>query len=603
MHFRSLIIFLSAAMVWSGSALAQDESLETLAEKSQAAMKAEQWQQALDLNTQAVSRYGQNEPFRKYGAQFGAVFYHKGICEMKLKRWQEAMRSFESCYRDFPNEGADRGNLFQKLALLKWGEAAMGAEQWELAVSRFTKFRDERKIGDDFAWGAFHINLAVCHYKLGHFPEGNENLEIAIQNKADFPTPEIGIVAGFQGLVEAAITARNEQVLLDFIGKNRGGLVIDPVAMERFSGAFLKLAGDALAAGMQRTAIALYQFVPATEAGETIKLAAIALIHEKHGNIRGAFAAYQQLERYFPAAANREESLYQLVRTAALLGEADLAGLYAGRLRGDFPKSPRLEEIRTAGIKFPENEIARPPLKVGEPIAAAKPFPASREFAVAIDFYQGRKYREAKAMFGEIQHRLKATKSPDRDASTLAAFYEMECLRKLGDLDGLAAALRAFPKEPSFGGHRLRQLEINTLWDAVRTKSWERVESLANARLQERLPGDQRAQVAYCFGLALENLGRPLEALNAFHLAMTADAGASEEIARHSALHVLGIHHADPEVRAIISPLGIGENQNSPGVSRLKEAAAMAELFEFTLGAGMPLPAEFMEFLKGSSKS
>jgi tetratricopeptide (TPR) repeat protein len=600
MHFRGHIISLSAAMVWSVPAIAQDESLETLAAKSQAAMKAEQWQQALEFNNQAVSRYGQNEPFRKYGAQFGAIFYHKGICEMKLKRWQDAMRSFESCYRDFPNEGADRGNLFQKMALLKWGEAAMGAEQWELAVSRFTKFRDERNtLSDDFARGAFHINQAVCHYKLGHFPEGNENLEIAIHNKADFPTPETGIVAGFQGLVEAAIAARNEQVLLDFVGKNRGGLVIDPVAMERFSGAFLKLAGDALAAGMQRAAIALYQFVPATEAGETIKLAAIALIHEKHGNIRGAFAAYQQLERYFPAAANREESLYQIVRTASLVGEDELARIYAGRFSKDFPKSPRLEEIRTAGIKFSENEAAPPPLKIGEPIAAAKPLPTSREFTTAIDFYQGRKYLEAKAAFGEIQQRLKATKSPDRDAFMLAAFYEMECLRKLGDLDGLAAALRTFTKGPALGGHRLRQLEINTLWDSVRTKSWERLESLANERLQERLPGDQRAQVAYCFGLALENLGRPQEALNAFHLAMTADAGASEEIARNAALHVLGIHQADPEVRATISQLGApGENRNSLGASRLKEAAAMAELFEFTLGAGMPLPAEFIEFLK-----
>ena len=106
------------------------------------------------------------------------------------------------------------------------------------------------------------------------------------------------------------------------------------------------------AAGMQRAAIVLYQFVPDTEAGEALKLAAIALIHEKHGNVRGAFAAYQQLERYFPAAANREESLYQLIRTATLLGETDRAGIYAGRLLGDFPKSPRLEEIRAAGIVF-----------------------------------------------------------------------------------------------------------------------------------------------------------------------------------------------------------------------------------------------------------
>lgn len=599
MIFRSPLISLSAVWLLSIPAFSQNESLEALAEKSQTAMKEEKWQQALDFNTQAVNRYGQSEPLRKYGAQFGTIYYHKGVCEMKLKRWQDAMRSFESCYRHFPNEGADRGNVFQKMALLKWGEAAMGAGQWELAVSCFTKFRDERNtLSDDFARGAFYINLAVCHYKLGHFPEGSENLEIAIQNKTDFPTPDAGIIAGFQALVEAAIAKPDEQVLLDFIAKNRGGLVIDPVEMERNSGAFLKLSGDALAAGMQRAAIELYQFVPATEAGEAIRLAAIALIHEKHGNVRGAFAAYQQLEQYFPAAANREESLYHLIRTAWLLGESDLARLYAGRLLKDFPNHPHLEELRTAGIQFSENDAARPPLKIVEPIIAAKPHPASREFTNAIDLYQGRKYREAKAAFEKIQHRLKASTPPDRDASTLAAFYNMECLRKLGDLDGLAAALRAFTKEPSLGSHRLRQLEIYTLWDAVRAKNWERLESLANERLQERQPGDQRAQVAYCLGLALENLGRPQEALNAFNTAMTADAGASEEIARNAALHVLGIHQADPEVRAALAKWETSVAEpNCPGLLRVKEASAVTALFELTLGAGMPLPDEFNEFL------
>ena len=87
---------------------------------------------------------------------------------MKLKRWQDALRLFEICYRDFPHGGADRGNPFQKMALLNWGEAAMGAEQWELAVSRFAKFTAERdKTRDKFPHGSFHINGALCQYRLG----------------------------------------------------------------------------------------------------------------------------------------------------------------------------------------------------------------------------------------------------------------------------------------------------------------------------------------------------------------------------------------------------------------------------------------------------
>jgi len=579
-------------------ASAQEGGLTGLVEKTAAAMKAENWQKALDASSQAVDRYGKKDAFRTYGAQFGAVYYRKGVCEMKLKRWQDALQSFEICYRDFPNNGAVRSNPFQKMALLKWGEAAMGAGNWELAVSRFAKFTDERdKFRDKFPQGAFYINGAVCQYKLGRMPAGNENLEIAIHNKANFPTPESGIIAGFQALVEAAIAQHDEQALLDFIGKNRGEVIIESVEMKNGSGVFLKLAGDALAAGMQRAAIAVYQFVPSANdaQSEIVRLAAIALIHEKNGNVRGAFAAYQQLELYFPEAADREEHLYQLVRTATLVNEADLARLYAGRLLRDFPQSPRLAEIRASGMDFPQGEAAAPPAAAAEPATAGKPLPTGPAFSAAFDLYQGRKYVEAQSAFEAI------TKLPKAAPETvkLAAFYKMECQRKLGDLDGLAKALATFVRDPSLGGNRLRQLEIDALWDAVRTKSWEKLDLLAKARLHERLPGDQRAQVSFCQGLAHENLGRPLEALNAFDTAMTADAGASEEIARQAALGVLRIHLADAEVKAALTGDGPPDaNRENPGLSRLKEAAAVAFLFELTLGAGTPLPEEFREFLK-----
>ena len=602
MSFRGHFLSLSVALALGMPAFAEDGSLEELVEQARAAMAGSRWEQALELNTQVVERFGQDPPQKKYGAQFGAVFHHKGVCEMKLKKWQDAIRSFEICYRDFPNQGVDRGNAFQKLALLKWGEAAMGAEEWELALSRFAKFRNERDPKrDEFPRGAFHINLAVCHYKLGQLPEGSENLEIAIHNKSEFPTPDTGIVAGFQGLVEAAIASRDEQAMLDFIRKNRGALIIDPVEMERFSGVFLKLAGDALTAGMQRAALAIYPFVPdsTSDSTEAVKLAAIALIHEKNGNLRGAYAAYWQLERWFPGSANRENHLYHLVRTATLVGEAEAARTFAGRLARDFPASARLAEIRDSGIEIPEDEAATPTLTPAAVTPVAKVFPRSPEFDAAIDLYEGRKYREALAAFTELQARHQASTPADADAAVLAGFYRLECLRKAGDLEGLAKAMKSVRKDPSLGARRLGQLEINALWDAVRTRSWDRIEALAEPLSRQFLPGDQRAQVAYCQGLAFENTGRRSEALQSYHHAMTADAGASEEITRDAALHVLGIHRADPEVQAALSASGTaGEDRNSAGFRSLKEAAAVARLFEMSLGAEAPLPAECKEFLR-----
>ncbi len=222
-----------------------------------------------------------------------------------------------------------------------------------------------------------------------------------------------------------------------------------------------------------------------------------------------------------------------------------------------------------------------------------------RELAVAMDLYQDRKYAEAKSKFIEVKERFKADNAAENNPSSLAAFYETECLRKLGDLEGLADARRKFVTPPLTRAWQLRQLEIDELWEAVRTKNWARVETLAKERTATCLPGDQRAQVAYCHGLALEALGRPTEALLAFNIAMTADAGASEEIARQAALHILGIHQADPEVQAALKLRGTkDEDKASNGSKNLTEAAAVAELFQLSLGGGTPLPAGFAKFLQ-----
>lgn len=222
-----------------------------------------------------------------------------------------------------------------------------------------------------------------------------------------------------------------------------------------------------------------------------------------------------------------------------------------------------------------------------------------REYAAAMDLYQARRYEEAKKKFIAVKEYFKTLYPLENSHAALAAFYEMECLRKLGDLEGLAATLQKFDKAPLTRDTQLRQLELYVLWDAVRTKSWDGIDKLARERAQTRLPGDQRAQVAYCHGLALEGLERPEEALFAYQTAMTADSGASEEIARQAALRVLSILNADAEVRKAIKAWGTKEeNKSAAGYAKLTEAAAVAGLFEMTLGAGSSLPAEFQELLK-----
>ncbi len=221
------------------------------------------------------------------------------------------------------------------------------------------------------------------------------------------------------------------------------------------------------------------------------------------------------------------------------------------------------------------------------------------EFTEAMDLYEARKYKEAQTKFAEVKDYYKPVATLKGNHHTLAGFYEMECMRKQGDLEGLAKALGSFVKAPLRQDHQLRQLDLYIMWDAVRSESWDRVLSIASERDEESLPGYQRAQVAYCKGLAQQTLDQGEEALISFNIALTADAGGSEEIAQDAALAALRVYLADEEVAKAIEVWGTdNENKNSAGYTRLKEAAALAKFYDGFLKVGKPLPEDLKAFLK-----
>lgn len=217
----------------------------------------------------------------------------------------------------------------------------------------------------------------------------------------------------------------------------------------------------------------------------------------------------------------------------------------------------------------------------------------------ATELYQARKYAEAKELYAQVKEMFKPTRALDNNYSSLAGFYELECMRRLGDLEGLAKAVEVFRKDGLTREHHLKQLEMYVFWDALRSKSWQRLVSLGEARLQEKLPSYQRAQVAFCVANAYEALKQWSKALNAYNTAMVADLGATEEIAEQSALGIMRIHQASPEVQLAIKLWGTpDENKNSTGFMHLQEAASVAALYNLTLGGGKKLPSKFVPLLK-----
>lgn len=408
--FRALLATSIVVSVLCSPAYAQEteDSIEVLVTKGLNALKAENWEEGLKIHTTIVDKYGKNNPLQIFGPQFGNLYYRKGICELRLKKWEEALKSFEIVNKNFPNAGKPGGgNEFEKLAILRMAEAHQGAERWQEAITHYDKFLKERdKTRDKYAEGTFHLSLAICHYKLGDIPKGSENLEIAIRNKVRFKTSEVGIVSAFQALVGAAIDKKNEQALLDFIQKNRGDLMSPPFVMQQFMPVFMKSAAEAFAAGMQRAGISLYQFVPSSDAtvedirvrlsslgnmrgvkdgqrtiakatleealkqvdesrrgkksAEMIKLGATAYFHESNGNIRGAYTCYKQLEDFHSNSDKREDNLYNLVRTSSVVTTGAITQKYGELFLKTFPDSkyvPAVKRMMLSSLFF-EGEYA-----------------------------------------------------------------------------------------------------------------------------------------------------------------------------------------------------------------------------------------------------
>lgn len=268
--------------------------------------------------------------------------------------------------------------------------------------------------------------------------------------------------------------------------------------------------------------------------------------------------------------------------------------------QGQTPRKVELMAIENQTLRYREaGNVHTLSLNAGTTVFECEP----SEYSKAMELYQARSYSEAMAKFAAVKKEFLPLESLDDSHASLAAFHELECLRKTGDLARLATALQHFPKGRLTRDSQRRQLELYVFWDAVRTKDWTRLDGLAKERANVRLPGDQRAQVAYCHGLALEGLGKPDDALMEFNTALTADSGASEDIARRAALRILGIYQRDPAVRAALKSKGSEKDgASSEGRRRLAAAMAVAGLFEKSLGAGVALPTEFKEFRRPAPK-
>lgn len=135
-----ITLVLGIALAPIGSA----QSPEELWKKSEQAMKAEKWSEAHELLTKAVERYDSRAP-KLFGPKFGRYWYHKGRCELELKKWKEAAQSFTKC-RGY-QQGREKFaiNLHYSDALAGKAEAIYQLKRYEEAAKLCRQYVAEQK--------------------------------------------------------------------------------------------------------------------------------------------------------------------------------------------------------------------------------------------------------------------------------------------------------------------------------------------------------------------------------------------------------------------------------------------------------------------------
>lgn len=224
------------------------------------------------------------------------------------------------------------------------------------------------------------------------------------------------------------------------------------------------------------------------------------------------------------------------------------------------------------------------------------------EFTEAMELYKSRNYAEAKDKFAACAALFKKVEEVKGNYSVLSTFYQMECLRKLEDLAQLEPMIQDLNVELLPRDEHRTQVEIySVFWEAVRTKSWSRLDAIASDPKwkNRKLSGGLRAQISYCHGLALEGIDKPINALTAYNHAFVADFAASEEISRKAALNCLRIIDNEESVKLAKKLYSTEDHDpDSVGSFLIKEGIALIKLWDKTLGNGATLPANYKGLLK-----
>jgi len=224
----------------------------------------------------------------------------------------------------------------------------------------------------------------------------------------------------------------------------------------------------------------------------------------------------------------------------------------------------------------------------------------------AYEQYRNANYKEALEGFAKVKQEQQATAALQNNYVTLARFYELECMRRLGDYAGLKAGLEKIDvRLLGEGTGFTRQLEILQVFSALGSKEYPRLIKLGEKLLtNENFNPSQRVAVNYCLGVAYQETKDINNALNHLAFVLSGDGGSSRVMMKDAILRMLDIYDQHPEVQSMLKLAG---TEDQPPVNSLpdimtKEAGNLARSYKEVFFRGEELPEKYAKYLKYAQK-
>ncbi len=211
-------------------------------------------------------------------------------------------------------------------------------------------------------------------------------------------------------------------------------------------------------------------------------------------------------------------------------------------------------------------------------------------FSDALALYKKGKFEKARQKFEKCKEEHAAYQEFTGNYSTLAGYYEIECMRRLGDLEGMDRLLNLFNPEALDNENYLTQIEIYSFWTALSRGSWKRVLRLADAWKRKLIPPSQRTQIRYCRALAIAELYPSQQALEALYIVIAGSVYTEPELIEKAFVMALEIL-----LRNVRIPTS---SQSQPYSEPLQEAIALAHVWNDSLGRSQDLPKRYQKLLK-----